>query len=357
MGKITGLKLVNFTCFAKLDLAFSSGINVLIGVNGTGKTHILKVLYAACATSVEEEGRDRVFSDKLRRVFSPYEGNITRLCRSPIHFHDEPYPFHAPKEADFEHAVLHIGITIDKDSKQLNYSIFMRSMPGQGYEGAWTREVLESVYIPVKEMLAHAPGFRSLYAKREIAFEEVYLDILDQAYLPKLKTPLNQAYEIIHEKLGRALGGVVILKGEHFFLKTQQGEIEFSLMAEGLRKLALIGLLIQNGTLKPGSILFWDEPEANLNPSLMGLVVDTLLELQRQGVQVFLTTHNYVLLKEFDLRKQKDDFVQYVALFRDEFEAVSAQVTEDYLAIDPNAIADTLDYLYDREIKRSLSGF
>ena len=43
---------------------------------------------------------------------------------------------------------------------------------------------IESVYIPVKEMLSNAPGFQSLYSKREIHFEEVYRDILDRAYLP-----------------------------------------------------------------------------------------------------------------------------------------------------------------------------
>ena len=46
-------------------------------------------------------------------------------------------------------------------------------------------------------------------------------------------------------------------------------------------------LLIQNGTLTEGSVLFWDEPETNLNPKLFGPVVEILLELQRQGVQIF----------------------------------------------------------------------
>lgn len=97
----------------------------------------------------------------------------------------------------------------------------------------------------------------------------------------------------------------MVAKGETFFLKNKQGDLEFTLLAEGMRKLALVWLLIQNGTLLSGSVLFWDEPEANLNPALMGDVVEVILELQRLDVQVFLSTHNYVLLKEFDLRKKK----------------------------------------------------
>ena len=38
----------NFTVFDQLELDFSSGINVFVGVNGKGKTHIMKVLYSAC---------------------------------------------------------------------------------------------------------------------------------------------------------------------------------------------------------------------------------------------------------------------------------------------------------------------
>lgn len=55
-------------------------------------------------------------------------------------------------------------------------------------------------------------------------------------------------------------------------------------------------------------MLFWDEPEANLNPALMGDVIEVVLALQRLGVQVFMSTHNYVMLKELDLRTQSRQF-------------------------------------------------
>lgn len=154
--------------------------------------------------------------------------------------------------------------------------------------------------------------------------------------------------------LQKAIDGKVITKGEYFFLKNKQGDLEFTLLAEGMRKLALIWLLIQNGTLLSGSVLFWDEPEANLNPALMGDVVEVILELQRLGVQVFLTTHNYVLLKEFDLRKKKDDQIRYLSLYRDELQDVVVSASDSYLNIDPNAIVATFSNLYDRELKRNL---
>ena len=94
----------------------------------------------------------------------------------------------------------------------------------------------ETVYIPVKEMLANAPGFRSLYARREIHFEEIYTDILDHAYLPPLRNPENKH---LLGKLQASIGGEVVIKGEEFFLQTEQGLLEFTLLAEGFRKLGL----------------------------------------------------------------------------------------------------------------------
>ena len=42
------LYLNNFTVFNTLNIEFSKGVNIFIGENGTGKTHLLKLLYAAC---------------------------------------------------------------------------------------------------------------------------------------------------------------------------------------------------------------------------------------------------------------------------------------------------------------------
>jgi len=71
-------------------------------------------------------------------------------------------------------------------------------------------------------------------------------------------------------------------------------------------------------------------------------------------VQVFLTTHNYVLLKEFDLRKKNDDAVRYISLFRNESDSVVAESSDSYTGISPNAISDTFSDLYQRDIARAL---
>lgn len=340
MSKITHVRLESFTSFASLDLPFSSGINIIIGPNGTGKTHLLKVLYAACSVTTGED-KEKSFALKLRSVFNPYEGRMARLSRR-------------------QSGSVKTKATVTREggsklsAEFSNHTHKPEDVKIVG-ESAWKKHELASAYIPVKEMLAHAPGFLATAAKREIAFEEVYVDIIKRAFLPKLMGPTDKDRLRLLTALQKAIDGKVVAKGEHFFLKNKQGDLEFTLLAEGMRKLALVWLLIQNGTLLSGSVLFWDEPEANLNPALMGDVVEVILELQRMGVQVFLTTHNYVLLKEFDLR-QKQDQIRYISLFRDEQDAVSATFSDSYLGVDPNVISSTFNDLYDREIKRSLRG-
>ncbi|MCD5413620.1 MAG: AAA family ATPase [Clostridiales bacterium] len=72
---ITGLRLENFTVFKKIELDFTDGINIFIGENGTGKTHIMKILYSACQTARE----DVMFSHKLVKVLKPDRSSINRF--------------------------------------------------------------------------------------------------------------------------------------------------------------------------------------------------------------------------------------------------------------------------------------
>jgi hypothetical protein len=226
-----------------------------------------------------------------------------------------------------------------------------------GSPKAWTENPMEAAYIPVKDMMANAPGFRSLYEEREIHFEEIYVDIIRKVFLPLLKGPTDKPRKQLLESLQEAMAGKVVAKNEEFFLRSKHGELEFTLLAEGFRKMGLLWILIQNGTLLNGSVLFWDEPETNLNPRLMKTVVGILLELQRQGVQIFLTTHDYVILKEFDLQTKKDDKILFHSLYRskdtDEIEVAS---TDDYLKLSPNTIDDTFGSIVDREIEKSMGG-
>lgn len=333
---ITKLRFERFTAFERFDFDASPGINVLVGANGTGKTHLMKVAYAACDISKTRVG----FAEKLVRVFIPSGRALGRLVKR-------------------QRKSSRCAVEVYRDNQKLrasftNHATVADSATVTG-ANAWAANPVESVYIPVKEMLANAPGFRSLYSQREVHFEEIYADILDRAYRPALRGPVDQPRKSLTKNLQKLVDGKVTIKEEEFFLRNKQGNLEFTLLAEGMRKLGLLWLLIQNGTLLTGSVLFWDEPETNLNPKLFGPLIEILLELQRMGVQIFIATHDYVILKEFDLRKRSEDRILFHSLYRDDDTGeIKRHSTSEYLEIHPNAISDTFADLYNRDVKRAL---
>ena len=69
------LRAERFTAFASLRVELSPGVNVFIGENGTGKTHLLKLGYVAC--EITRSGLS--FPEKLVRVFMPDGGRLGRL--------------------------------------------------------------------------------------------------------------------------------------------------------------------------------------------------------------------------------------------------------------------------------------
>lgn len=75
---LTRVEIENFTAFRSLTLEFCPGVNVLIGANGTGKAHLMKVCHAACEVS-----RSHVddFLQKLIAVFLRSGRRLPRLVR------------------------------------------------------------------------------------------------------------------------------------------------------------------------------------------------------------------------------------------------------------------------------------
>ena len=339
---LTRVRLRRFTAFDDLDMKLSPGINVLVGANATGKTHLMKVCYVAC--DITRTGEE--LQEKFLKVFLPSGHDSVRLIRGqPESIEDNTF-------AEIKIETKNGSLRVECATMGFNYDgIYIG-------DTRWAGHKIESTYIPVKEMLSNAPGFRSLYAQREIHFEEVYRDILDRAFLPPLRDIQDEPYGRLISSLQEVIGGKVVTRdSEEFFLQTKAGNIEFTLLAEGMRKLALLLLLIQNGSLRESSVLFWDEPETNLNPKMFGILMEVLLELQRNGVQIFFATHDYGILKELDLQMREDDEVAFHSLYHDETGEIACNTTRRYLSISPNTIAEAFDDLYDRQIERSLGDF
>jgi hypothetical protein len=145
------------------------------------------------------------------------------------------------------------------------------------------------------------------------------------------------------------------------FVPKGEQSLSSSMTAEGYRKIGVLHRLLCNGSINPGAtgVLLWDEPEANLNPKLMKKLVQILLELSRNGQQIVLATHDYVLLKWLDLLidKGKEDHVRFHALYRDpDTQKLAVESADSYSLISKSAISDTFAELFDEDVARALGG-
>lgn len=103
-------------------------------------------------------------------------------------------------------------------------------------------------------------------------------------------------------------GKVELTDAGRFYLNVNGVNMEMHLVAEGLRKLATIARLIATGSLIDKGFLFWDEPEANLNPKVIKLIARTILHLCQNGIQVFIVSHSLFLMRELDILLQSSEF-------------------------------------------------
>ena len=340
---IESIKIQNFTAFKNIGLKCSKGINVFIGANSTGKSHLLKLMYAVCSANKPVESRHgldlaRNILDKLNGVFKPEE-KVGRLCRN----HSEKVSIRVdliPK------CFIAFGFSNDLDEIIISEN--------QEYEKyRWI-----PTFIPPKEMLSNFPGFTSLYLHRELTIDETYFDLCQALEMPGLKGEQGSHIKDVLKSIQSACDGeFLFVKQQRFYFKPAKGNmIEAELSAEGFRKLGILQRLLQNGRIQSGvsGPLFWDEPEANLNPALIKTVVAVLLELARNGQQIFLATHNYVLLKWLDLMTESKDDILFHALSHNDEGEIELNRVDDYLKICPNAIDDAYAALVDTEIAHSM---
>ena len=290
------LYVKNFTVFAEADFAFGPGLNVVVGTNGTGKSHVLKLGYAAARTSQELGAKplppskanwQETLAERLQQVFLPDSlGRLARRTQGTKRAEVEiAFSGTAQAKAGFS---FYFATSASKEVK-------MEVSPTQYLQQA-------PVFLPTKEVVSIFPGLRGLFTERAISLDLTYPDLCARLDTPLSVGPRLEKVKGLLAQLEAAMGGHISNDNGRFYLKPKTGgKLEINLVAEGVRKLATLAYLLNNGSLNENSLLFWDEPEANLNPALLKELAAVLVGLTRQGFQIILATHSLFLLKELHI--------------------------------------------------------
>ncbi|MCE5219783.1 MAG: ATP-binding protein [Clostridium sp.] len=329
---IKSVNIKNFTVFDDFELDVSLGINIIIGNNGTGKTHLLKGVYGVC-----ESANNVNKSNGAYDISQPYfKVNSMDLVRDKSSIDKETsITVNYLKDSYAKYVIIkHEGMKLAGD--------------GSGYKDI--DFAINDIFIPAKEILSHSNGFLALNNKYDMPFDKTYVDIITNAELPEAKD-VSEINKKILKILSKVIDGEVVCEYDNFYVVKNDGsKIDFSIEAEGIRKFALLWKLIRNGLIDNETILFWDEPEANINPELMPILVDILIELQRCGVQIFLATHSYNFAKYFEIKRNSNDKVLFHSLYKTE-QGVKCQSEENFGELKNNSIIEADAKLLDEVIE------
>lgn len=323
------LHLQNFTAFADVHLAFSPGLNVIVGQNGTGKTHLLKAAYLVNRawpdlmfkrSALNRKRAEAYFEERLLGLFQPVRlanlirhgsqggcriaGEVEafiptvlmlteaemqqRLAQFPFGSHTETLNWALSIDAGKELALVDTNARLDADV-----------VPDTAAVNAY---VPKSLFIPSKEIVSFYEGLIALLDRYEIKLDATYGDLARVMNGPELAVVPLLASGMLHELEKRLDGRLTLESGRLVFAGNDGRQTEGPLMAEGLRKLATLLFLIRRGCIsEKGETLFWDEPETNLNPAFIRKVAEVLVWLVCAGVQVIVATHSLFLLREFEI--------------------------------------------------------
>jgi predicted ATP-dependent endonuclease of OLD family len=358
---IRNLKLKNFTAFKDLELNFSPKLNLIIGANASGKTHILKAIYASVtgfnrAFFADEvamqdfiSDSNKYISESLIDVFKP-DNALGKLKRTP-------------SEQGLKAEVYLHSLAANNQNLEIDYSFNNNSKEVKVVDKKELNRfstIPNPIFIPSKEIISLMKGFTSLYEKYDLALDQTFYDLCKSLELPEIKdSELNEKSKWVIEKIENLLGGKFIFhgSGKVDFKSTSKQELPASLIAEGYKKLGVLCRLLETGVLVPGSsgTLLWDEPENNLNPQLLKLIAEILIELARNGQQIIIATHDYVLLKWFDLLvdEGKGDEIKFHSLYNDSGD-IKVDSQDAFAKLSKNLITNTFVELYEADIEKAL---
>ena len=149
------LKLENFTAFAAAAFDFVPGINVFVGENGTGKTHVMKALYAMQLAQSRQTLSDGI---RLQELFQ------TQNIKDIIH-HGTGGTF-ASAHGIYNDIAWEYGVW--RNAHALSWENY----------GEMPRPE-RPVFIPAIDMMGHTKGFTEAYEEVRLDFDLTCRDVVN----------------------------------------------------------------------------------------------------------------------------------------------------------------------------------
>ena len=225
------LTLQNFTAFLDETFHFAPGINVLIGENGAGKTHVMKALYAwQLARHLNKEIElPRTTEEVFTKVYGVLSAGELRRVKTK-------------------------GAVATGKFGETEWLVALQE--GGSSQRPTVLKPPRPVFIPAMEMMAHARNMNGIL--RDYAdFDRTCFDFLAMVTAEPLTERKLNSIETVSSLKSLIPGEVEWNEAEQRFYLVEKGKrLPFALVAEGLRKVSSLYRLVQNGWLPPGGNAF-----------------------------------------------------------------------------------------------------
>jgi AAA15 family ATPase/GTPase len=290
---INNLELTNFGPVQQLNCQNLGKINLIIGGNGTGKTIILKALYSAMRTleeykrGQEPRSASEILADKLYWTFEVDKiGDLVR------------------KGADN-----HLSFKIDFDEREFRYGFGKDTTKNiQTLESHVSPRGSNSIFLPTKEVLSlHHIILESRELSKTFGFDDTYLDLARALRKPTTRGNNFTQFAASRKNLGEIIDGKVEYdeKSGRWQFKKGNQKFPIGVTAEGIKKISILDTLLGNRYLDASSVIFIDEPESALHPAAISKLMDIIAMLSDCGIQIFMASHSYFVIKKLFLIAQK----------------------------------------------------
>jgi len=315
-------------------------INLVIGPNGSGKTFLLKALYASLKTTeLFKRGKEvrkdsEILFDKLHWTFQIDQ--LGELVRANA------------RNAEISMAIQNKGCA----KSEFAYSF------GPATErlikiraNTCHSAMIDSIFLPAKEVLSLLDTvIRSREEYKEFGFDETYYDLAKSLQIHTTKGRNLQSFSESRNLLKEKLGGSLVYDEKNKEWSFRQGNKKYPIAttSEGIKKMSILDTLLGNHYLKPGATIFIDEPEAALHPSLISSFMDIIGILCEANLQFFLSSHSYFVIKKLYLVAHKKNIDIPVVSLNDDGTMSHGNLREE---MPDNPIIDESIRLYKEEIE------
>lgn len=306
---LTSFCVKNLGPIDSLNCSNLGQINLIVGGNGTGKTLLLKALYSTLKSlEMYQRGNEpkslaELLSEKFYWTFQVDEIGelVKKQTQSPLSLE-----LSLRGESGEDTVQYHFGKNTSKTIQTVSSEASPRSS--------------NSIFIPPKEVLSiYHLILESRERDRSFGFDDTYLDLVKALQTPPIRGKNYAQFSNSRKHLSDIIGGRITYDTQTKSWQFKQGhkKIAIGVTAEGVKKISILDTLLGNRYLDANSVIFIDEPESALHPGAISRLLEIMVMLSQAGLQFFLASHSYFVIKKLSVLAQKNPEMTIIILSTD----------------------------------------